>query len=170
MQSSVGRVIRAGLGSSESGKQPMSATVAETVRAGTPADLERVAEHYAHEDTPWDPFGSAERLARIPIDGLLIAEVDSEYAGFLYWFEGQSPYFRPGLQRFAYLQELHVKAEFRGRGLARRLIERFVGDAQARGIRQLFVDTDETNSVARRLYESFGFQRYRGVVHYELEV
>lgn len=144
--------------------------MAEMVRTGTPADFERVAAHYTHEDTPWDPFGSVERLARIPIEGLLIAEVDGQYAGFLYWFEGRSPYFRPGLQRFGYLHELHVKEQFRGRGLAKLLIERFVADAQARGIRQLFVDTDDTNTVARRLYESMGFRRYRDVVHYELEV
>lgn len=142
----------------------------ETVRAGTPTDLAVVAEHYAHEDTPWDPFGSEERLSRIPIDGLLIAHVDDEYAGFLYWFEGHSPYFRPGLQRFAYLYELHVRERFRGRGLAKKLVERFMADAQARGIRQLFVDTDEANQIARRLYESYGFQRYRDVVHYELEL
>jgi ribosomal protein S18 acetylase RimI-like enzyme len=144
--------------------------MAETVRTGRPADFDRVAAHYAHEDSPWDPFGSVERLARIPIDGLLIAEVDGQYAGFLYWFEGHSPYFRPGLQRFGYLHELHVKEEFRGRGLAKLLIERFVAEAQARGVRQLFVDTDDTNTVARRLYESMGFRRYRDVVHYELEV
>jgi ribosomal protein S18 acetylase RimI-like enzyme len=148
----------------------VNAVVAEAVRAGTRADLESVARHYAHADSPWDPFGDVERLARIPLDGLLIGEVDGQYAGFLYWFEGHSPYFRPGLQRFGYLHELHVKPEYRGRGLAKRLIERFVEDALARGIHQLFVDTDDINSVARKLYESFGFHRYRDVVHYELEV
>lgn len=142
----------------------------ETVRKGTPTDLENVAAHYAHADTPWDPFGSVERLSRIPIDGLLIAEVDGRYAGFLYWFEAESPYFRPGLQRFGYLHELHVQEEFRGRGLAKQLIERFISDALRRGVHQLFVDTDESNTVARTLYESFGFRRYRDVIHYELEV
>jgi len=144
--------------------------MSETVRAGTPADLGNIADHYAHEDTPWDPFGSVERLSRIPLDGLLVAEVDGRYAGFLYWFEGHSPYFRPGLERFGYLYELHVKEEFRGRGLATKMIERFFADAQARGIHQLFVDTDDTNTGARRLYEGLGFLRYRDVVHYELEV
>lgn len=142
----------------------------ETVRAATASDLPAITGHYAHEDTPWDPFGSVDRLARVPREGLLVAEVDGEYAGFLYWFEGQSPYFRPGLQRFGYLYELHVKEPFRGRGLAKMLVERFISDAQARGIRQLFVDTDENNAAARRLYESYGFRRYRDVVHYELEV
>ncbi len=138
------------------------------IRGGGPADLASIASHYAHQDTPWDPFGSVERLGRIPLDGLLVAEVDGVYAGFLYWYEGTRPYYRPAIERFGRLYELHVKEEFRGRGLARRLIAQFFEDARKRGLHHFFVDTDDDNLVAQRLYESVGYRRYRDDYHYEL--
>ncbi len=140
------------------------------VRQGTPSDLPFVAEQYLHEDSPWDPFGSVERLSRIPLDGLLIAEVDGEYAGFLYWFEGHRPYFQPNLERFADLAVLHVKEEYRRRGVAKLLTSKFIEDAREKGIIQAFVDTDDDNFAAQKLYENFGFHRYRAVFHYEQEL
>lgn len=137
------------------------------VRQGRHSDLRYVAEQYRHEDTPWDPFGSEERLSRIPLDGLLIAEVDGDYAGFLYWFEGRRPYFRPNLERFADLTELHVKEEYRRKGVAKLLMTKFIEDVKGKGIIQAFVDTDDDNTVAQNLYEEFGFQKYREVHHYE---
>ncbi len=141
-----------------------------SIRPATPDDLARVAAQYAHEDTPWDPFGDVDRLRRIPLEGFLIATVEGEYAGFLYWFESRRPYFRPGLDRAASLHELHVLEPFRRRGVGRSLVERFVEDARSRGLRTLFVDTDDDNRTARTLYESVGFRRYRDVHHFELRL
>ncbi|HTT73521.1 MAG TPA: GNAT family N-acetyltransferase [Thermoplasmata archaeon] len=140
------------------------------VRPGTPEDLPRVARHYAHGDSPWDPFGEVSKLSRIPLDGLLVAEVNGEYAGFLYWFEGRNPYFDRTVGRYANFQELHVLQRFRRRGLGKALVERFLADARARGIVEAFVDTDDDNLVAQQLYESVGFRQYRKVFHYRMRL
>jgi ribosomal protein S18 acetylase RimI-like enzyme len=139
-------------------------------RSGTPEDLPAVARQYAHGDTPWDPFGDVTKLSRIPQDGLLVAEVNGEYAGFLYWFEGKRPYFDRNVDRYANFQELHVLERFRRRGLAKALIERFLADAGRRGIADAFVDTDEDNTIAQHLYERFGFTQYRTVLHYRVRL
>jgi ribosomal protein S18 acetylase RimI-like enzyme len=140
------------------------------VRSGTTEDLPAVARQYAHGDTPWDPFGDVSKLSRIPLDGLLVVEVNGEYAGFLYWFEGMRPYFDRDVDRYANLQELHILERFRGRGFSKALIERFLADARKRGIVDAFVDTDDNNTIAQRLYESFGFTLYRKVLHYRMKL
>jgi len=140
------------------------------VRSGVPEDLPTIARHYAHADSPWDPFGDASKLSRIPIDGLLLVEVQGTYAGFLYWFEGRKPYFDRSVDRYANLRELHVLERFRGKGLSKALIERFLADARTRGLVHAFVDTDEDNVIAQHLYESFGFRPYRKVFHYRLRL
>jgi len=140
------------------------------VRSGTTADLPAIAQQYAHEDSPWDPFGDVSKLSRVPLDGLLVVEVNDQYAGFLYWFEGRRPYFDPSVDRYANLQELHLLEGFRGRGLSKLLIERFLADARRRGIVDVFVDTDDDNAVAQRLYESSGFRMFRKVLHYRLRL
>src|SRR5271157_1485413 len=64
---------------------PNSMDVAEgiVVRHGTLDDLPTIAKHYAHGDSPWDPFDDVSKLSRIPLDGLLLVEVQGTYAGFL---------------------------------------------------------------------------------------
>ena len=125
---------------------------------------------YAHGDTPWDPFGDVSKLSRIPLDGLLVVEVNGEYAGFLYWFEGKRPYFDRNVDRYANFQELHILDRFRRRGLARALIERFLADARKRGIIDAFLDTDDDNILAQHLYESLGFTHYRKEFHYRMRL
>jgi ribosomal protein S18 acetylase RimI-like enzyme len=140
------------------------------VRSGTFEDLPAIAQQYAHSDSPWDPFGDVSKLSRIPLDGLLVVEVNGAYAGFLYWFEGRKPYFDPKVGRYGYLQELHILPRFRGRGLSKALIEQFLADARERGIVDVFVDTDDNNAIARHLYEDFGFELYRKVFHYRMRL
>ncbi len=138
-----------------------------TVRPGRIEDLAEVARQYGPEgETPWDPFIDADRLARIPLDGLLIAEKDGSYAGFLYWFEGRKPWFDKGADQYARLEELHVRPEFQGWGVAQRLVERFLREVAARRISLLYVATDETNTAAQHVYQQAGFQPFLRTIHY----
>lgn len=138
-----------------------------TVRPARSEDLGAVARHYGSTgDTPWDPFASSERLERIPKDGLLIAEKDGVYAGFLYWFEGRKPWFDKGADQYAQLEELHVLPEFQGWGVAQRLVDHFLRAVSDRQIPLLYVATDETNQVAARLYETAGFRPFLKTIHY----
>ncbi|MGW4197092.1 N-acetyltransferase family protein [Streptomyces sp. NPDC005004] len=63
-----------------------------------------------------------------------------------------------------YLQDLFVAEEARGRGVARMLIENVADVSRERGASRLYWTTQETNTVARALYDkvaSFkGFLRY----------
>lgn len=138
-----------------------------TVRPARIEDFAAVAKQYGTVgDTPWDPFADAQRLAGIPRDGLLIAEKDGVYAGFLYWFEGHKPWFDKGADQYAQLEELHVLPEFQGWGVAQRLVDRFLHDATERAIPLLYVATDETNQAAQHLYERAGFHPFLRTIHF----
>jgi ribosomal protein S18 acetylase RimI-like enzyme len=58
----------------------------------------------------------------------------------------------------ATLASIHVVVPHRGRGLGRRLLDRFVDDARAAGHDVLKLGVHEDNP-ARTLYEKAGFQR-----------
>ncbi|MEZ5756276.1 MAG: GNAT family N-acetyltransferase [Paracoccaceae bacterium] len=64
-----------------------------------------------------------------------------------------------------YLEDLFLSPEARGKGLGRALIEDLMALARGKGWQRLYWHTDETNSVARRLYDRFtpsdGHLRYR---------
>ena len=66
---------------------------------------------------------------------------------------------------YCYLQDLFVRAEFRGAGVGRRLIEYVYGRAQQQGLNRVYWLTHETNTAAMQLYdriaERSGFVQYR---------
>lgn len=57
------------------------------------------------------------------------------------------------------IKSMHVLAELRGRGLARRMLDHLVAEAQATGITRLSLETGSQDAFlpARRLYETAGF-------------
>ncbi len=55
-------------------------------------------------------------------DWLVVAEVDGEYAGFLYWHLGEKPFVAPEIERFAHVREVQVLEKFQGLGVGRKLI------------------------------------------------
>jgi ribosomal protein S18 acetylase RimI-like enzyme len=61
-----------------------------------------------------------------------------------------------------YLAELYVKPSARGRGLGRALVEEALRVARERGADTMDLGTDETDTVARRLYETSGFTNRSG--------
>jgi len=138
-----------------------------SVRPGEPTDFDPIVAQYgATGVTPWDPFTDPERLAGIPLDGLLVAEKDGAYAGFLYWFEGRHPWFDRGADRYAALHELRVLPEYEGWGVSRHLVNRFVEEVRERGIPLVYAATAETNTAAQQLYESGGFRPFLRTTHY----
>jgi ribosomal protein S18 acetylase RimI-like enzyme len=145
----------------------MSADAGITIRPGRAEDLSEVTRQYGPlGDSPWDPFASADRLAKIPLDGLLIAEKDGTYAGFLYWFEGRKPWFDKGADQYAQLEELHVRPEFQGWGVAQKLVDGFLREVTQRRIPLLYVATDETNEATQHIYERAGFRPFLRTIHY----
>jgi ribosomal protein S18 acetylase RimI-like enzyme len=73
--------------------------------------------------------------------------------------------FRPALWSNgleAYLQELYVVPELRGRGIGRALLQRAMDLSRERGADGIDLNTGETDTAARGLYESMGFTNREG--------
>ena len=73
--------------------------------------------------------------------------------------------FRPSLYTGAldaYLEELYVVPERRGRGLGRALLEAAMEHARERGAARIDLNTSEDDVAARGLYESAGFTNREG--------
>jgi ribosomal protein S18 acetylase RimI-like enzyme len=87
--------------------------------------------------------------------------------------------FRPGLWSAGeetYLQELYVVPSLRGRGIGRALVEATIEVARERGSDGIDLNTGETDTAARALYESMGFTNREGspdgpsMLFYEREI
>lgn len=62
----------------------------------------------------------------------------------------------------AYLEELYVVPELRGRGAGRSLLEAAMDMARTAGATHMDLNTGETDTAARALYESAGFTNREG--------
>ncbi len=76
----------------------------------------------------------------------------------------------------AYLEELYVVPGLRGRGIGRALLENAMETARAAGATRMDLNTGETDTAARALYESTGFTNREGhedgpsMLYYEREL
>jgi len=75
-------------------------------------------------------------------------------------FRFRSALWSEGLE--TYLQELYVVPGLRGRGIGRALLERTIEIARGRGADGIDLNTGETDTAARALYESMGFTNAEG--------
>jgi len=87
--------------------------------------------------------------------------------------------FRPALWAEgseAYLQELYVIPALRGQGIGRALMETAIELSRRRGAAGIDLNTGETDTAARGLYESMGFTNREGgpdgpsILFYEREI
>jgi len=62
----------------------------------------------------------------------------------------------------AYLEELYVVPSLRGGGIGRALLESAMDTARAAGASRMDLNTGETDTAARALYESAGFTNREG--------
>ena len=100
---------------------------------------------------------------------VLVARRGPRAIGLLWikWYE-EPAYYDVGVQRFGEVQEVHVHPEFRNRGVATALVVRAVRTAQRKGCEALYLETDDFNAAARRVYERCGFRYHNLVIRYKL--
>jgi len=102
----------------------------------------------------------ARRLAELMRAGDCVVLLAGDPPGGLAVLRFRPSIWDPGLE--SYLAELYVVPERRGRGLGRSLMEAALEAARDRGAGYMELNTAETDVVARKLYESLGFNNREG--------
>lgn len=91
-----------------------------------------------------------------------VAEIDGVLGGMVHYIYHRSCWTKGD---YCYLQDLFTAPQFRGRGVARALIEHVYASAQAAGAARVWWLTHESNQDAMRLYDRIadksGFIQYR---------
>ncbi|HWE68280.1 MAG TPA: GNAT family N-acetyltransferase [Acidimicrobiales bacterium] len=142
--------------------RPMTQSEFDALRAQLIVDY--AAEHVAAGN--WDA-GEAETLAAEQTDQLLPQGVDTpgvlmrvaetsagERVGHL-WLALER---RPGQGGGAWIYDIAIEAEHRGRGHGRALLRAAEDEARRHGVTAIGLNVFGSNAVARRLYESAGYQ------------
>jgi ribosomal protein S18 acetylase RimI-like enzyme len=136
------------------------------VRKATESDLLGIVEHYGKNGkTPWDPFTSLDRLRGIPLDGLLVAEVNGKYAGFLYWFPGTIPIDDTNVENYAFIYEINILKEFRMKKVGHYLELEAFKMVELMKLPVMYTRVHEKNWPLRELYEKIGFTTYGRTLH-----
>ena len=131
------------------------------VRVAAPEDAAVVArlltEFRDHEGRDWPP----EESIRAGVERLIVRD-DTDY------LLGGDPPMGVAQLRYRYgvwwdaedchLEDLFVRADARGSGLGRALVEAVIERARGRGCRRIELDTGEGNAPALALYRSLGFR------------
>jgi L-amino acid N-acyltransferase len=135
------------------------------IRAATNADLPSILAIYndvvANTTAIYDERASTpeERQAWFEARGrhglpVLVAELDSEVVGFSSFGEWRS---RWGY-RYTVEHSVHVRADFRGKGFGRALIEALFPRAAALGMHTMIGHIDSAATASLRLHEKLGFR------------
>tara|TARA_B110000881_G_C18506529_1_gene479858 strand:- start:859 stop:1179 length:321 start_codon:yes stop_codon:yes gene_type:complete len=98
---------------------------------------------------------------------ILLAKIKGEYVGFTQLY----PFFSSvRATRLMVLNDLFVYPEYRGKGVAKRLIESAVELAKSEGCGGLILETTEDNIHAQSLYEKLGWAEESGIKHYSFDL
>lgn len=134
------------------------------IRIATPDDLPTLFElmrgYYRDDGLTFDPVrnGAAmRRLLQEPHWGRVLLLVDeSSPIGYLAICIGYSLELGGN---DAFIDEVYVQPEYRGRGLGGRLLQQAVALAPELGIRALHLEVDRGNEPAQRLYAALEFRK-----------
>jgi ribosomal-protein-alanine N-acetyltransferase len=139
------------------------------IRKARSADLRSIVDYYGTKgDSPFDPFANEDLLRqKVDLDDLIVAEVNGSFAGFVYFFVGDHPWFEPEVDRFGHILEVHVKSQYQGRGIATRMLEYAMEDLRKRNVSVIYIDTVANNVEALHLYEKMGFREFGRTIHFK---
>ena len=136
-----------------------------TIRPATTADAAAVLglmrELYEHEGIPFDRAISEIALGTL-LSAPTLGEVglmhaDGEVLGYFVVTLGFSLEFHG---RFALLDEMYIRDEYRSRGLGRQALKAVESMCRERGIAALRLEVEQSNLHAQSLYRSSGFESH----------
>jgi GNAT superfamily N-acetyltransferase len=137
-------------------------TMATTIRTATPEDIPQILTFIralaAYEREPDAVTATEVDLLRDgfgpnPFYFCLIAEIDSQPAGFAFYFFNYSTWMgRPGL----YLEDLFVHPEFRGLGIGKALLQKVAAIAVEKNCPRLQWEVLDWNTPAIDFYSAMG--------------
>ncbi|HEX6456446.1 MAG TPA: GNAT family N-acetyltransferase [Solirubrobacterales bacterium] len=149
------------------------------VRQAGPADADAIArllnDFNREYDEPTPPVETlAGTLRRLFAEEEITVLLAGEGPDGLALLRFRPAIWSPGLE--AHLQELYVVPPLRGQGIGRALMEATIALARERGADGIDLNTGETDTAARGLYESMGFTNREGspdgpsMLFYEREI
>lgn len=114
---------------------------------------------YDHDGTPFNEGSHRAALRQLMSDerfgGVWLIEQDGdETVGYLVLTFGFSLEFKG---RDAFLDELYLREDFRGRGLGQEAIAFAVGQCERLGVRALHLEVERSNTRAQAAYRKAGF-------------
>lgn len=137
----------------------MTITVTRAAREDVHHLVELMGEFYREDGDPFDPARATaaftELLKHDQLGTAWLIRCDGALAGYL-----ACP-FTLSLEyggRTAFVDDLFVRPQYRGRGCGRQAMETVLADCRRRGVRAVHLEVWPANTVARRLYASLGFE------------
>ena len=137
----------------------MEATFRRAGVSDIDALLPMICELCGFDRTPFDEGAARRALAQLVGDeslgGAWLVESGGLTAGYLVITNGFSLEFGG---RDAFIDELFLREEFRGRGLGRRALEFAEDFCRGRGVRALLLEVEHDNTAAQEVYRRSGFE------------
>jgi ribosomal protein S18 acetylase RimI-like enzyme len=97
----------------------------------------------------------------------LVAEFDNRFVGFLFGRAGELEFGLPG--SIAWVETIGVDPAYRGRGIARELIEEFISSAEDHGIKTIFTLVSSGQTDMQNFFNRQGFVQGK-MLHYQKEL
>ena len=97
----------------------------------------------------------------------LVAEFDHRFVGFLFGRAGELEFGLPGT--IAWVETIGVDPAFRGRGIARELIEQFISSAEDHGIKTIFTLVSSGQTDMQSFFSRQGFAQGK-MLHYQKDL
>ncbi|MGE0133337.1 MAG: N-acetyltransferase family protein [Blastocatellales bacterium] len=132
-------------------------------RPATADDIETLIammrEFYAHEGLAFDDVKARRALRGIIGDErfgrVFLIFLEDEVAGYTVLTFGYSLEFHG---RDAFIDELYLRGEYRGRGIGKRALEFLTEVCAANGVVALHLEVERKNTQAQAVYRNFGFE------------
>lgn len=137
----------------------MSITFQPADAADTNSLIEMMRGLYAHDGTLFDEHSHRAALRQLLNDErggrVWLIQSDDESAGYVVLTFGFSLEFKG---RDAFIDELFLREQFRGRGLGQQAIDFAAEHCRAHGVRAIHLEVERSNARAQAAYRKAGFK------------